>query len=100
MGFQHWCYCYGGNEMSLLDKLREKKKSMQDQMERGRKVTEQMKAERLRKKIDKKINMKPGARQAIVHGMSMRKSPMDVMREEYDRRRFEREQKQKKKKTS
>lgn len=97
MGFQHWSYCYCGDNIRLLDRLKEKKRKMQDQMERGRKVTEQMKAEKLRKKTNKRINMKPGARQAIVHGMTMKKSPMDVMREEYERRRYEREQKKKKK---
>lgn len=81
--------------MKLLDKLKEKKKSMQTQMQRGREVTEQMKAERLQKKINKRIDMKPGARQAIVHGLAMKKTPMEVMKEEYNRRRFEREQKRK-----
>ena len=73
---------------------------MQAQMQRGRVVTEQMKAEKLRKKINKRIDMKPGARQAIVHGLVMKKKPMDVMKEEYNRRRFEREQKKKEKETS
>lgn len=86
--------------MSLLNKLKEKKKSMQDQMQRGRKVTEQMKAEKMRKKINKRINMKPGARQAIVHGMAMKRSPVDVMKEEYNRRVYEREQKRQEKKKS
>lgn len=85
--------------MKLLDKMKAKKKSMQDQMQRGREVTEQMKAEKLRKKINKQLDMKPGARQAIVHGMALKKSPMDVMREEYERRRYEREQKKKEKET-
>lgn len=81
--------------MKLLDKLKEKKKSMQDQMQRGRERTEQMKAERLRKKMDNLLHMKPGARQAIVHGLAMKKHPMEVMKEEYSRRKFEREQKKK-----
>jgi len=84
--------------MKTLERLKAKKKSMQEQMQRGRVVTEQMRAERKRKKINKLINMKPGARKAISDGIVLRKSPLDVMREEYDRRRFEREQKNKKKK--
>ena len=79
--------------MKLLDRLKEKKQKMQSQMQRGRVVTEQMRAEKLRRKINKRIDMKPGAGQAIVHGMAMKKSPMDVMKEEYSRRRYEREQK-------
>ena len=64
-------------------------------MERGRVVTEQMRADRKRKKMDNLIHMKPGARQAIVHGMMMKKNPMNVMKEEYSRRRYERKQKKK-----
>ena len=99
MGFQHWCYnCGGGKDMKALERLKAKKKSMLDQMQRGRVVTEQMRAERLRKKINKRIDMKPGVRQAIVHGLAMKKHPMDVMKGELSRRRFEREQKKKNKK--
>ena len=89
--------------MSLLDRLKAKRKSMQVQMHRGRVVTEQMKAERKRKKINKLINMKPGAKQAIAHGIAMKKKPVDVMKDEYNRRVYEREQKKQareKKKTS
>jgi len=81
--------------MKLLDRLREKKRKMLAQMERGRVVTEQMRADRKRKKMDNLIHMKPGARQAIVHGMMMKKNPMNVMKEEYSRRRYERKQKKK-----
>ena len=84
--------------MKILERLKAKKKSMQERMQRGRVVTEQMRAERLRKRVDKRVDMKPGVRQAIVHGIALKKSPMDVMREEYSRRRFEREQKNKKEK--
>lgn len=81
--------------MSLLDRLKEKKRSMLAQMQRGREVTEQMRADKKRKKMDNLIHMKPGSCQAITHGLMMRKKPMEVMREEYERRRYEREQKQK-----
>jgi len=83
--------------MKTLEKLKAKKKSMQEQMKRGLVVTEQMRAERLRKRIDKRIDMKPGARKTISEGIALRKSPLDVMHEEYNRRRFEREQKNKQK---
>ena len=84
--------------MKLLDRLKEKKRKMLAQMERGRVVTEQMKAEKKRKRMDNLIHMKPGAKQAIVHGMAMKKNPMDVMKEEHSRRRYEREQRNKEKK--
>lgn len=84
--------------MKLLDKLKEKKKKMQAQMERGRVVTEQMKADKKRKHMDNFIHMKPGARQAITYGLAMKKNPMEVMKEDYNRRRYEREQNKKDKK--
>lgn len=79
--------------MSIKKKLLKKKKDMQEQMQRGRIVTEQMRAEKLRRKQNKYANMKPGARKAIHDGLVMRKSPLDVMKDEYSRRKFEREQK-------
>jgi hypothetical protein len=39
--------------------------------------------------------MKPSARRAIIEGITLKKHPLDVMKEEYDRRKFEREQKYK-----
>ena len=41
--------------------------------------------------------MKPGARRAITEGIAMHKSPLDVMREEHSRRKYERQQKYKSK---
>jgi len=81
--------------MGIKDRFLKKKQEMQDQMQRGREVTEQMRAEKLRKKVNKVKNMKPGARKAITEGVAMKKHPMDVMREEYNRRKYEREQKKK-----
>ena len=79
--------------MKTLERLKEKKRKMQAQMKKGLEVTEQMRAEKKRKKLNKLVHMKPGARQAIVHGMMAKKTPMEVMREEYDRRKSEREKK-------
>ena len=83
--------------MKLMEKLNAKRSKMQKQMRKGMEVTEQMKAEKKRKRLNKMVNMKPGAKQAIVHGIAMKKKPLEVMREELDRRRFEREQKRKEK---
>lgn len=58
-------------------------------------VTEQMRAEKLRKRGERLANMKPGARRAITEGIIARKNPMDVMKEEYERRKYERQQKYK-----
>ena len=56
-----------------------------------------MRAEKLRKKINKVVNLKPGARRAMHEGLMARKSPVDVMKEEYSRRKYERKQKYKSK---
>ena len=81
--------------MGLFKKLKEKKQKMQAQMQRGLVVTEQMRAEKKRKRMNKRMNLKPGARQAISHGLMMKKHPMEVMKEEYDRRQYKRKQKKK-----
>jgi len=76
--------------MKIGERLKKKKQKMLDQMQRGREVTEQMKAEKKRKKIHKFKHMKPGAKRAITEGLILRKNPMSVMREEYDRRKYNR----------
>ena len=83
--------------INLKEKLRKKKKDLQAQYHRGIEVTEQMRAEKLRKKINKVVNLKPGARRAMHEGLMARKSPVDVMKEEYSRRKYERKQKYKSK---
>lgn len=51
------------------------------QIQRGREVTEQMRADKLRKKNDWIANMKPGALRSIAVGMKTKASPIDVMKE-------------------
>ena len=63
------------------------------QYQRGKKITEQMKAERLRKKQNSLIDAKPGAVTTIRRGLFTRANPLDVMKEEYARRKHERDNK-------
>jgi len=79
--------------MSLLEKLSRKKDEMVKQMRRGREVTEQMRAEKLRRKQKKLADMKPSTKRTILLGLKNRSSPLDVMKEEYSRRKYEREKK-------
>jgi len=79
--------------MSIKEKLLKKKQDLQEQYQRGKERTEQMKAEKLRKKANKLSNMKPGARKAITEGMMAKKSVMQVMKDEYARRKYDRESK-------
>jgi len=54
-----------------------------------------MKAEKKRKRVNKIVDMKPGAYRAVREGIITKKSPMDLMKEEYSRRKYERKQKYK-----
>ena len=85
------------NKMGLTERLNKKRKSLQDQMKRGLEVTRQMHDEKARRKAKKFLDMKPGAVKAIRHGLATKANPIDVMKAEYDRRKYEREQKQKRK---
>jgi hypothetical protein len=60
---------------------------------KGKIITEQQRAEKLRKKKQQIKHMKPGSARAIKEGLLMHKSPMEVMKEEYDRRKYNREKK-------
>ena len=79
--------------MGLKDKLLLKKKKMQEQMQRGRVKSEQLRAERLRKKRKRLTDMKPGTLKAMRSGMAMKKKPFQIMQEEYERRKTNRESK-------
>lgn len=65
----------------------------QMQYKRGKEITEQMRAERLRKRQSNLVDAKPGAITAIKRGMFTKANPLDVMKEEYVRRKYERENK-------
>lgn len=79
--------------MKLKERLLEKKHKLLEQYQRGKVVTEQMKAEKLRRKSNKLSSMKPGARKAITEGLALKKKPLSVMRDEYERRKKAREEK-------
>ena len=74
--------------MNWLDKLKKKKQKMQEQMQRGRIVTEQMKADKLRKKGKRISIYEPGTiRFALIH----RQSPSELMEDVKCRRKEKRE---------
>jgi len=74
--------------MKLLERLQEKKHKMQEQMQRGRIRTEQMKADRLRKQ---KL-LEPGT---IRYGLFHRQGVGNLMRDALERRRSKRKEKEK-----
>jgi len=80
--------------MSLKDKLNNYILKKQMQIQRGKEITEQMKADKLRKRQNSLKDAKPGAVTAIRSGLVTRASPLDVMKEEYNRRKYERKNKQ------
>jgi len=65
----------------------------QMQVQRGREITEQKRAENMRKKINRIQDAKPSAITTMRRGFMTKANPIEVMREEYDRRKQERESK-------
>ncbi|MBD3263560.1 MAG: hypothetical protein GF375_00475 [Candidatus Omnitrophica bacterium] len=63
----------------------------QVEIQKGKSQLQKDKEERLKRKSEKLANMKPSARKAIVEGLATRKGPIQVMKEEYARRKYERE---------
>ena len=78
--------------MKALDRLKQKKKKIQEQMQRGRKVTEQMKAEKLRKKGKRMSMYEPGT---IRYGLVHKQNPLELMEDVKQRRKNKRELKEK-----
>ena len=72
----------------LLEKLERKKLELQQQMQKGREVTEQMKADKIRKKHEKSKHFEPGT---FRYGLFHRQGVLDFMKDVKERR----EQKQK-----
>jgi len=73
---------------SLLDKLNEKKIKMQNQIQRGREVTEQKHAEKLRKQKEKTKYLQPGT---FRYGLHHRQSITGFMKDVKTRRKNKRE---------
>ena len=75
--------------MSIVERLKKKKQKLKDQYQRGKEVTEQMKAERLRRKGKKMSSITPGT---IRYGLANRQSPLDLMEDVKRRRKEKREE--------
>ena len=78
--------------MKTLDKLKQKKNKMKAQMQRGREVTEQMKAEKIRRKINKTKLFEPGT---IRFGLQYKQGIGEFMDDVKERRKHKREEKEK-----
>lgn len=74
--------------MSLLDKLKDKKKQLQELKEKGRVRTEQMKAEKLRKQQSKVPEYG-----TIQYGLKYKQSVGELMKAAYQRRKHKGENK-------
>jgi len=77
--------------MTFKDRLNNYILKKQMQVQRGKEISEQRKAEKLRKQKQKISDMKPGSITAIRKGLMTKANPLDVMKEEYARRKYERE---------
>jgi len=75
-----------------LFKLAIKRKEMLETMEKGREVSRQMQDEKYRKKAEKILEGNPSAVNTMRKHLLMRtRNPLDVMKDEYMRRKEERE---------
>lgn len=81
--------------MTLTEKLQKFIDKRKVEIEKGRSKLEEDKARRQKAKAKKLANMKPGAHKAISEGLALRKGPIQVMKEEAARRKYEREKKRK-----
>jgi len=76
--------------MSFKQKIARWIQKKQADIDRGREITLQLKDEKARRKQHRLKNMKEGSWKTIQNGLAVHASPMDVMREEYNRRKHER----------
>ena len=79
--------------MGLLNRLSEWIEKKREEILEARIEYEKRKAERYQRKIERINQMKPGAIKAIREGLLYNKTPLQVMREEWERRKREREKK-------
>jgi len=78
-----------------MGKLKNIRDRMNEMKQRGLERTLQMQAEKQRKKIKRHQNRNPGAVKAIEEGLICKSNPLDVMKKEYHRRKYERTKKTK-----
>lgn len=76
--------------MSFKKKIKRWAEKKQVDAEKGREITLQMQAERLRRKQHRLENMNPSSVKTLLTGMQTGASPISVMKEEYSRRKYER----------
>ena len=79
-----------------MGKLKQIRQRMDEMKQKGLERTLQMQAEKQRQKIKRHQNRPDGAVKAIEEGLICKSSPLDVMKKEYTRRKYERNQRVKK----
>ena len=75
-----------------MKKIKQYIKSKKDQMQRGIKVTQQMQAEKMRRKLQKQKYLEPGS---IRYGLAFKQNPLDLMNDVKEKRKQRREEKNK-----
>jgi len=76
----------------MKDKIKKYIKSKKDQMQRGMEVTQQMKAEKMRRKLQRQKYLEPGT---ISYGLAFKQNPLDLMQDVKEKRKQRREEKDK-----
>ena len=79
--------------MGIKGWLLDKQKELSDKIMDAKVESEIIRAKKLRKKMQRICEMKPGARRAILEGLNTHKNVLDVMKDEYKRRKEVRDEK-------
>lgn len=77
--------------MSWKERLIKKKQDLKEQYQRGKVVTEQIRADKLRRKKQKMGNYKPGM---FRYAFTVRQHPVDFMKDNLEERKRKRKEKQ------
>ena len=78
-------------------KLKKWLEKRREEIQKGRMKLLEDRIKREQRKKKKMLQSKPGAVRAIREGLMLRKTPMQVMKEEYNRRRYERKKRREEK---
>jgi len=79
--------------MGIKGWLLDKQKELSDKIMDAKVESEIIRAKKLRKKMKRINEMEPGARRTILEGLNTHKNVLDVMKDEYKRRKEVRDEK-------
>ena len=93
LGIQYWNYNNKGDRLSWKTKLDKWVLKKKREIQNKREYLAERDSKRQRRKLKKIQQSKPSAVRTIREGLATRSSPLRVMKQEYNRRKYEREKK-------